>query len=104
MKSFSMMASITGSPSRGGSEEELPPTVHMPSTVASTGCSIGGWRIMEAGGGFGGRYRHLLLLHAPTTGEAPTAGRCHISLPQADEWGPASGAFYLRDASGAAPK
>ena len=110
MKSFSMMGSMgggDGSPSRGGSaggEEDLPPTVSIPSTVASTGCSLGSWRIMEAGGGFGGRYRHLLLIHGPSPGEVSVAGRPQLSLPQADEWGPATGAFYLRDSSGAAFK
>ena len=59
MKSFSMMGSMRDedvNPSSSGDGAELPPTVHMPSTVASTGCSLGSWRIIEAGGGFNGGF------------------------------------------------
>ena len=107
MKSFSMMGSMRDedvNPSSSGDGAELPPTVHMPSTVASTGCSLGSWRIIEAGGGFNGRYRHLLLLHGPGPGEVTTDGQSQLSLPEADEWGPATGAFYLRESSGGAFK
>ena len=106
MRSFSMMGSAADEPEEdGGGRGSLPPTVHMPSMVASTGCSLGAvWRIIEAGGGFNGRYRHLLLLYGPGVGEVRRGGSVQLSLPEEDEWGKATGAFHLREPSGTAYK
>lgn len=63
MRSFSMMGAMEdGEALAEGGGDALPPTVHMPSTTASTGCSLGGWRIIEAGGGFNGRCVLRLML------------------------------------------
>ena len=100
MKSFSMWAS--SAEDTGEAQEELPPTIHMPD--CDRPAALSSWRIVDAGGGFQGRYKHLLLLHAPTSGEIDVATAHQISLPEQDEWGPATGAFYLREPEGGAFK
>ena len=60
MKSFSMWAS--SAEDTGEAQEELPPTIHMPD--CDRPAALSSWRIVDAGGGFQGRYKHLLLCGA----------------------------------------
>jgi hypothetical protein len=60
--------------------------------------ALGEWRLIEAPGGHGGRYRHLLLVHSSY--EPGAEQQPQISLPEADEWGAADGPFFFRAADG----